>query len=323
MKPNMPKRLKWYSFRWRIMLLIVTLIALPSVYITYRIYLATRVLPMGEGPAGPAVSSIPFQKIWSDGKVSLIGLGDSITRGLGAQSKHTYFELLQQNDDVQYPDMKRCDLQHVFPGLRANNYAQDYTVTREHVEKQLPRVPIHPPDVKGVIVITSGGNDLIHDYGRSEPTDGAMYGCSYKQAIDWTENIKDRLLKLIEGINSRFPGGCQIFLANIYDPTDGVSDPQSKGLPRWPDAVKILGLTNKKIAELCNSYDNVHLVDIHSEFLGHGIHCTEFWRRYYHSDDPHYWYYENLEDPNRRGYDAIRRLFLTEMIKVLPAWFRT
>jgi lysophospholipase L1-like esterase len=276
---------------------------------------------MGNGPAGPAVSSVPFQKKWSSRKVVFIGLGDSITRGLGTQKKHTYFELLQVNDDIQYPDMKGCDLQGVFSRLEVHNYAQDYTVTREHLENQLPRLPVHRPDVKGIVVITSGGNDLIHDYGRSEPTDGAIYGCSYKQAIDWTENIKARLARLIEGVNEKFPGGCQIFLANIYDPTDGVSDPQTKGLPRWPNAVKAIGLTNKKIAELCNFYENVHLVDIHSEFLGHGIHCTEFWRKHYRKEDPHYWYYENLEDPNRRGYDAIRRLFLTEMIKVLPARF--
>ncbi|MBC8117927.1 MAG: hypothetical protein H7062_26345 [Candidatus Saccharimonas sp.] len=44
-----------------------------------------------------------------------------------------------------------------------------------------------------------------------------------------------------------------------------------------------------------------------AEFLGHGIHCT------------HYWYWDNLEDPNDRGYDAIRRLFLIEMARILPA----
>ena len=32
---------------------------------------------------------------------------------------------------------------------------------------------------------------------------------------------------------------------------------------------------------------------------------------------PHYWYFNNLEDSNDRGYDAIRRLFLNEMVKVL------
>jgi len=31
--------------------------------------------------------------------------------------------------------------------------------------------------------------------------------------------------------------------------------------------------------------------------------------------DPHYWY-SIIEDPNARGYDALRRLFLNEMAAV-------
>jgi hypothetical protein len=54
-------------------------------------------------------------------------------------------------------------------------------------------------------------------------------------------------------------------------------------------------------------------VPIYRAFLGHGIHCTQFWRSVYCSDDPHYWFYVNLEDPNPRGYDAIRRVFLREI----------
>jgi hypothetical protein len=51
------------------------------------------------------------------------------------------------------------------------------------------------------------------------------------------------------------------------------------------------------------------------EFLGHGIHCTQPWQVHYRRHDPHYWYAWNLEDPNIRGYDAIRRLFLIEIAK--------
>ena len=54
-------------------------------------------------------------------------------------------------------------------------------------------------------------------------------------------------------------------------------------------------------------------------FLGHGAHCAEPWREHYDSEDPHYWYYANIEDPNDRGYDAIRRLFFLEMAKVFAA----
>ena len=54
---------------------------------------------------------------------------------------------------------------------------------------------------------------------------------------------------------------------------------------------------------------------MHAEFLGHGIHCRKFWTKHYRAGDPHYWYYFNLEDPNDRGYDALRRLMLLKMIE--------
>jgi len=312
----MSKQLKWYSFRWRIVLLIFLVIALSFGYVGYRLYNAMRIRPMGDGPAGPAIAAEPFNKIWSEQKTVLIGIGDSITRGLGASKKDTYFELLIYNDNEIYSDMMGRDLSHVFPNLTYHNYAQDYTTTQDHIERQLVKVPQYGTEVRGIIVITSGGNDLIHDYGRTPPKDGAMYGCKNAQAEIWCENMKQRLDLLLTGLTAKFPGGCDIFLANIYDPTDGVGDPYTVGLPRWPDSMKVIALANQKIAELCEKYPNVHLVDIHSEFLGHGIHCDEWWRSTYRKDDPHYWYYTNLEDPNRRGFDAIRRLFLREMITV-------
>jgi hypothetical protein len=54
---------------------------------------------------------------------------------------------------------------------------------------------------------------------------------------------------------------------------------------------------------------------LHNAFLGHGIHCSQFWTKHYDWKDPHYWYFVNLEDPNERGYDVIRRLFLIEIAK--------
>ena len=73
---------------------------------------------------------------------------------------------------------------------------------------------------------------------------------------------------------------------------------------------------NEVIARCAEKHPNVHLVNMHDGFLGHGIHCGQFWSKHYDSKDPHYWYYTNLEDPNERGYDAVRRLFLNEMTKV-------
>jgi lysophospholipase L1-like esterase len=312
----MSKQLKWYSFRWRVALLVFLLICLGFSYIGCRLYNVVRVRPMGDGAAGPAIAKVPFEKIWSQQPHVLLGIGDSVTRGLGANKEHTYFQLLIRNDDAMYPDMTGMDLATVLPKLEYRNYAQDYSTTQDHIDNQLSRISQYEPNMRGIIVMTSGGNDLIHDYGRTPPQDSAIYGCTYTQAQIWCENIKQRLERVLTGLMARFPGGCDIFLANIYDPTDGYGDPQTIGLPRWPDSAKVLALANQKIAELCDKYPNVHMVDIHSAFIGHGIHCDEWWRKTYRRDDPHYWYYTNLEDPNRRGFDAIRRLFLQEMIKV-------
>ncbi len=307
---------KWYKLRLRVIFLCLLIIILFAGYFGCRLYNAVRTRPMGTGPAGPAIATEAFQEQWLDKPVVFVGIGDSITRGLGAPMYLTYFPLLINNDDAFYPDMAGKDLSHVMTIQSYRNYAQDYTVSQEHIDRQLAKTPQYDETVHGIIVITSGGNDLIHDYGRSEPQHDAMYGCTYKQGQEWCELLKNRLDTLLTGVMQKFPGGCDIFFANIYDPTDGAGDPQTMGLPRWRACVKVLGLTNQKIAELCEQYPNVHLVDIHSEFLGHGIHCDEFWRKHYHKDDPHFWYYYNLEDPNLRGFDAIRRLFLQEMVRV-------
>ena len=74
---------------------------------------------------------------------------------------------------------------------------------------------------------------------------------------------------------------------------------------------------NEAVERTAGQRKNVHIVDIRSVFLGHGIHCRDKRSPYYHKDDPSYWYFENLEDPNDIGYDAIRRLFLNEIARTL------
>ena len=280
-----------------------------------------RVPPAGSGPAGPAVPAEPFERVWSDGEVVLLGLGDSITRGFGASPGRSYFHLLVRNDDAAHPGMKGRDLSKVLPNLRHDNMSVSYSTSVDHVVRQVPRIPLFGQGVRGIVVITSGGNDLIHPYGRKPPQDGEMYGCTLDQATLWQATFRKRLRGIVDGVSRRFPGGCEIFLANIYDPTDGVGDIEraNQPLPPWPDGLESLTLWNRTIAEVCDAYDNVHLVDIHSLFLGHGIHCRDSGNPHYRKDDPHYWFFENLEDPNDRGYDAIRRAFLLEMIEVFAS----
>jgi hypothetical protein len=143
-----------------------------------------------------------------------------------------------------------------------------------------------------------------------------MYGAALQQARPWIANFENRLNRMLDLLTERFAGGCEVFLGDIYDPSDGVGDAPSVFLPAWPDAMAIHAAYNDVIHRCADARKNVHLVPIHGTFLGHGIHCTQFWRAHYRADDPHYWYYFNLEDPNDRGYDALRRLFLLEIAAV-------
>jgi lysophospholipase L1-like esterase len=276
--------------------------------------------PVGTGPAGPAVPLDKFEFTWTDRPVLLVGIGDSVTAGLGASTQGmSFFRRLIDNPPDEFSDMQGKCLEKVFPNLTEINLARSGSTSLECLEILVPQLKLQDEDTFGIIVMTIGGNDIIHDYGRTPPREGAMYGATLEQARPWIENFRARLEAIIAGLEARFPAGCEFFIANIYDPTDGMSDAQNAGLPAWPDGSNIINAYNEVIAGAAERHTNVRLVNVHDGFLGHGIHCLKFWRARYDSRDPHYWYWENLEDPNDRGYDALRRMFLNEMAQTLPS----
>jgi lysophospholipase L1-like esterase len=269
--------------------------------------------PVGSGPAGPIVDRAVFEKLRVSQPVLFVGLGDSVTAGFGARKGYSYFDRLVANPPDEFADLKGLCLSAVVKQLRVTNLALSGSTSLNHLKTELARLTVQPSNVLGIVVITTGGNDIIHNYGKTAPQEGAMYGAALAQAEPWIGNFERRLEQMLSGIEERFPGGCHVFLANIYDPTDALGDAEKAGLPRWSDGLAIIDRYNEIIARCAQRRANVHLVDIRAEFLGHGIHCTQCWRKHYRSDDPHYWYHENLEDPNERGYDALRRLFLRSM----------
>jgi lysophospholipase L1-like esterase len=295
-----------------IVVAIVAVVLIIGLFLYFNIY-----LPLGEGPAGPDVPASPFNTVWNEQTVLLLGIGDSITDGFGASKGFSYFDRLISNPDGDSEDMMGKHLSKVFPKLTSLNKSESGSTSFDHIRmaRQIERQPGH---VFGLAVITSGGNDLIHNYGKTPPKEGAMYGATRQQAQPWVDNYRQRLDEMVVTIHSRFPGGCQIFLANIYDPSDGTGDTKEffTGLPVWADGLALLADYNRIIVECATQHDYVHLVDIHTPFLGHGIHCRKFWTGHYVWSDPTYWYFINIEDPSERGYDAIRRMFLLRMIEV-------
>src|SRR6266446_287887 len=201
-------------------------------------------LPIGFGPAGPAIPRDAFSHPWTDRQTLLVGLGDSVTAGFGARKHYSYFDRLVTNPPDEFADMRGNCLSAVLPKLQFTNLAISGSTSLEHIEKQLPRLPSVSSNILGMVVMTTGGNDLIHNYGRTPPREQAMYGATLQQAAPWIEKFERRLESMISRIEERFPGGYHIFLANIYDPTDGVGDIERAGLPAWKDGGKILDAYN-------------------------------------------------------------------------------
>ena len=277
-------------------------------------------LPTGSGPAGPTVSRESFERTWTKRPVLLVSIGDSISAGFGSSQKHSYFERLVANPPDEFPEMQGICLSAVLPNLKFTNLAVSGSTSIDHLRRQLPKLALADSNTFGLIVLTTGGNDIIHNYGQTPPREGAMYGASFSQASAWIKNFEMRLETMIDMIKERFPGGCHVFLANIYDPTDGVGDIEKVGLPAWKDAGPILQAYQDAIGRCAAKHPFVRVINLHDAFLGHGLHCTQFWRAHYHRADPHYWYFVNVEDPNDRGYDALRRLFLIEMATQSRDW---
>ena len=294
---------------WRLFLIgFLGMILIAGGYYYVKIKLSAP--PEGKGPAGPSVAKEVFAGPWAERKILLLGLGDSITAGFGVPMEKTYFRAIVSNPPDDDPAMQGVNLKTVLPNLEANNLAISGSTSLGHVDQVESRLEKQPEDVFGLVTITTGGNDLIHNYGRSKPREGAMYGATYEEAKPWIENYETRLNQILDGIQEKFPGGCLIFLGDIYDPTDGVGDAATAGLPDWPDCLKILKAYNDIIHLAVDRRTTVVLVPIYDLFLGHGLHCRDRSHPHYRPDDPYYWYAWNLEDPNARGYDALRRLFL-------------
>ncbi|HEY2251263.1 MAG TPA: SGNH/GDSL hydrolase family protein, partial [Planctomycetaceae bacterium] len=215
--PPQPKR----HGQWRLAWLVVLGVAVIGAAFLYRHYWHSR--PIGAGPAGPPVSAEKFGFTWTDRPVLLVGIGDSVTAGFGASTEaQSFFRRLVENPPDEFSDMYGKCLSKVFPNLTVSNVALSGGTTQECLEALVPKIKVQDEDTFGVIVMTIGGNDIIHNYGRTPPREGAMYGATLEQARPWIENFAVRLEAIITRLDAKFPAGCEFFIANIYDPTDGV-----------------------------------------------------------------------------------------------------
>ena len=254
-----------------------------------------------------------FSPAYSDQKLHVVGFGDSVTAGFCAYTGYAYVDLLVDNKNEDYPGYTKRDLKYHFGEVVLNNEAisgsTSCNYTASAIRTALRNVSVADVD-RTAVLVTLGGNDLIHDYGCANPRECAAYCSDYNQAVSYAANYKSRMKGFLDVFKQELPN-TDIFLANIYDPTDGVGDIENAPipLPPWPDGLAVLALYNQTIAEIADEDVNVHLVDMRGAMWGHGLHYDDPTHPDYDAEDPSYWYCYNLEDPNERGYHEIRRAF--------------
>lgn len=297
-----------YSSRRFFLPLLFALIA-GGVWAYYTTFLSNRI-------ENPAVDSEPFQSVWTERKVLLVGIGDNLVDGLGATTKaHGFFNRLLKNPSDELEDMKGKSLTQVLPKITSLNLSTPDSNSKQHLRSITEDLPVQPNDVYGIVILTTGGIDLVHSYGRSAPRECAMYSATLEQTGPWTVAFRERLTKMLQLISERFPGGCEIYLADICFPTSEIGEKASIDLPPWKDGAAIYETYNSVIIEVAESYPNTHVVPINDVLLKNKTLARYFWKTIYNWSDPNHSFFTKLDNPSDRGYDAIRRAYLNAIIE--------
>jgi lysophospholipase L1-like esterase len=251
----------------------------------------------------PLVASwIPDDYV-TTGIARVVFLGDSITNGNGASNRQlSYPKLLKDNDDETWPAGAEFDFPALFDEApEVIDEALAGATTASLVAKQLPHVTEDLGDTvsgKTAVVVTIAGNDV----------QGIMFNTSKTE--ETTENILENLGEFYDYFQDpvRFPDGSQIYLANVYEPSDGVgqADECFYGL-NLENVLPTLDYVNNATLEHAQDR-NVAWIDMRGHFLGHGFHAGDEDNAYHQADDPSLWFADDCIHPNDRGHHEIRRL---------------
>lgn len=211
---------------------------------------------------------------------------DHTETGLGAAS------LLFRNVDAVWPEHAGRDLSTLDPNLTLDNRTSDGATISTVTDYQL-----HGPEQlasASIVTLTVGGNDLLSALGMYSP--GAATNMHAEVA-----RLHENYVALIALLRRMMPAA-RLALATIYDPTDGTGYLWST-TERLP--IELLKQTNERIRAVARATPNAVLADVHTHFLGHGIHVAE--------DERWYWPPNPIE-PSARGASEIRRVFAAALL---------
>ena len=226
----------------------------------------------------------------------LVFLGDSITAGVGAPAGQTYPELLMESLAGEFGD------------IEVVSCAQGGAVNGNLHASQIPQCFPGVEDKRTLVVITSGGNDIV---------DMAVYKYDAAAGFGRVDQMTSDLRKGLEIFDSaeKFPSGVFVTFANVYEFTDGTG--QLDGCPvgalagltgMWPDGIEIFSYLEESYAELALEMgrDVIYMME---HFCGHGFTSDDPSTPCYQGDGAQTWFNFDCIHPNPDGHEAIADLF--------------
>ncbi len=224
----------------------------------------------------------------------VVFLGDSITAGGGTSGSNAYAERLTVMLKERFGD-----------DLQVDDCSQGGAVNSSLMGSQIPNCFPGVEPKRTLVILTSGGNDLVQ-LAFQKPTFAAA-----RPGIDvFVGQLRTALAFFADA--ERFPTGAHVVFANIYEFTDGTGMMDScefaafAGLTgMWDDGVQIYAYTETEYMKAAIEY-GADVLFLEEMFCGHGHNaadpegpCFGF------HDDSELWIATDCIHPNRAGHAAI------------------
>jgi hypothetical protein len=248
----------------------------------------------------PDISNVVPSDYPPEAPINLLIFGDSISTGVGSEAGNSYFNLLQENDGAAYPNHEDFDFESAFPTVTnvvsvAESGAQTGDLAGQiAAAEDALGVPSGPTLVIGTI----GGNDLVSImFGQDRETVADRMASNIEALVDWVQDP------------AQFPDGGYLYIANVYDPSDGVG--QADGcFVGIPTTEAVLGLQDANSRTRAMAEERgFAMVDMHGHFMGHGHNFDDSSIEAYDAADPTLWFASDCIHPNQRGHHELRRVF--------------
>lgn len=167
------------------------------------------------------------------------------------------------------------------PSLAYTNVANADSEFKAIADTQMALAPTGEADPV-MVMIHTGSNDLAAFLQQSDGAAESAFPTKWSEA----STALDSLVGHFED-TTKFPGGATFFINTIYNPFDDCqSSVTSSDILPLPVSVSekktaLMGNFNQNLKDYAANKSNMHVVDLHPEFLGHGVNKDD-------SSCPHY-----------------------------------